>query len=188
MKTRSFSDAFRTLPVRRVLWLTAVTVPLAGGALVAGDIPDSEWRVLIVASNDPADRLVPQPLPGPDDAAAEPVTDGETVAYLAQDADDEVLITPAGSPVPVNGRTYEEVYRSVPYSYTEYLANPGYRHEATMEILFGQLRPTTIHKHYEPQPIVNVLPNPYQPYVYSHYDCLHYRAPAFRLLNPGYCW
>ena len=38
------------------------------------------------------------------------------------------------------------MYGSIPYSQAEYIANPSYRHEATMEILFGELRPTTIVK------------------------------------------
>ena len=46
-----------------------------------------------------------------------------------------------------SGRSYREVYNSIPYHYTDWLANPGYRHDATMEILLGQLRPTVIHSH-----------------------------------------
>ncbi len=44
--------------------------------------------------------------------------------------------------------TYEAIYRSIPFSRAEYLANPSYRHEATMEMMMGQLRPTVIHKTY----------------------------------------
>lgn len=38
---------------------------------------------------------------------------------------------------------YEQVYRSIPFRRSEYVANPSYRHEATMEFLFDQLRPLT---------------------------------------------
>ena len=62
----------------------------------------------------------------------------------------------------INGKGYEEVYRSIPFSRTEYLANPSYRHDATMEILFGQLRPTTIHRHDTPVRVDN-MPQPYGP-------------------------
>lgn len=41
---------------------------------------------------------------------------------------------------PINPAAYAEVYSSIPFSRAEYFANPAYRHEATMEILFGQLR------------------------------------------------
>ncbi len=151
---------------------------------------EPEWTVLIVAANDPDDRLVPPP-PPEGDAVVFPADapSAEQLAVLQGDeADAGVLIRPAVRPLTVNDRTYEDIYRSIPYSYTEYLANPGYRHEATMEILFGQMRPTTIHKHYEPELIYNDLPAPYQPYRFSHPEIRQYRAPAFRLLNPGCCW
>lgn len=41
---------------------------------------------------------------------------------------------------------YWRVYRSIPFLRSEYVANPSYRHDATMEILFGQLRPTVVQK------------------------------------------
>ena len=43
-------------------------------------------------------------------------------------------------------KRYTQVYNAIPFSRAEYEANPGYRHEATMEFLFGQLRPTVIHR------------------------------------------
>ena len=41
---------------------------------------------------------------------------------------------------------YREVYNSIPFSRSEYLANRDYRHEPTMELLMGQLRPKTVVK------------------------------------------
>lgn len=101
-----------------------------------------------------------------------------------------IEINPAESsnPVEVDGRTYEDVYRSIPFNHTEYVANPSYRHEATMEILFGQLRPMTIVKEQAAQPIINDVPSPYQPYRYSHSERWQYQAPDFRLLDPGCCF
>ena len=58
----------------------------------------------------------------------------------------------------INGLSYEEVYNSIPYRQAEYYANPSYRHDATMEILFGQLRPTTIVRNQSPERIVNEKP------------------------------
>lgn len=51
------------------------------------------------------------------------------------------------------GYDYRHVYESIPFIRSEYDANPSYRHETTMELLFGQLRPTVIHKH-QPAPLV----------------------------------
>ncbi len=56
---------------------------------------------------------------------------------------------------PVKAGDYEQIYNSIPYSRAEYLANPAYRHEATMEILFGTLRPTVIHKQDKPKRVYN---------------------------------
>lgn len=36
---------------------------------------------------------------------------------------------------------YREIYNAIPFSRAEYDANPSYRHQATMELLMGQLRP-----------------------------------------------
>ncbi|ODA32763.1 hypothetical protein [Planctopirus hydrillae] len=38
---------------------------------------------------------------------------------------------------------YTEVYNQIPFSRSEYDANPAYRHDATMELLLGQIRPVT---------------------------------------------
>lgn len=40
--------------------------------------------------------------------------------------------------------TYEQAYASIPFRRAEYEANPGYRHDAALELLFGTMRPTTI--------------------------------------------
>lgn len=65
--------------------------------------------------------------------------------------DPMTVATPAESPVqpavPSDGvQAYRKVYDAIPFSRAEYDANPGYRHDAAMEFLFGQLRPTVIHR------------------------------------------
>lgn len=42
--------------------------------------------------------------------------------------------------------TYQEAYDSIPFSRAEYTANPAYRHEAALELVFGVQRSTTIVK------------------------------------------
>ena len=46
--------------------------------------------------------------------------------------------------------SYTDAYESIPYSRTEYEANPSYRQEAAMELMFRTLRPTTIVKQNTP--------------------------------------
>ena len=53
--------------------------------------------------------------------------------------------------------TYGEAYNASPFSRTEYEANPSYRHDAALEIMFGTARPTTIIRQSAPQ--VNRYPD-----------------------------
>jgi hypothetical protein len=48
--------------------------------------------------------------------------------------------------VAARAQLYREIYHSIPFSRAEYDASPSYRHDATMEILFGQMRPTVINR------------------------------------------
>ena len=41
---------------------------------------------------------------------------------------------------------YQQIYNSIPFNRAEYRVNPSYRHDATMEILFGKQRETTIQR------------------------------------------
>jgi len=80
------------------------------------------------------------------------------------------------------GRRYAEAYRAIPFNRAEYDANPSYRHEAAMELVFGQMRPTTIVKQ-----VGAVAPStdsstftPYSPYLPSHDDLYPWRAYSLR--------
>ena len=62
----------------------------------------------------------------------------------------KIAVTPGDSPTPstVVPQTalYRDIYNSIPFSRAEYNANPSYRHDATMEFLFNQMRPTVIQR------------------------------------------
>lgn len=85
------------------------------------------------------------------------------------DQDDSPMIIPASpiAPPVTDARpsvlSYRSVYNSIPFSRAEYDANPSYRHDSTMEFLFGQLRPTVIHRgttevnHYYPNGYVHPI-------------------------------
>jgi hypothetical protein len=55
---------------------------------------------------------------------------------------------------------YQRIYRSIPFNRSEYRVNPGYRHDATMELLTGNARHQTIvrHEHKHAQPVRRVPP------------------------------
>jgi hypothetical protein len=84
---------------------------------------------------------------GDDAVEATPTGDGPVVEVIESQpyVQHGITITPArGRKVTINGLRYEDVYNSIPYHRSDAAVNPGYRHDATMEILFGELRPTTI--------------------------------------------
>lgn len=141
------------------------------------------------ATEQPVPPPMPEPIPADDIAPAiispAAVTSDVGGASVTQFENWTVTILPsAPTGATVNGRSYEEVYASIPYSRAEYLANPGYRHEATMEILFGQLRPKTVVSEYTPK----VIPTPrfsvYKPSLPS-------RSSLYRVWRPSlapYSW
>ena len=50
----------------------------------------------------------------------------------------------AASGIPVPQMSYAQAYAQVPFSRSEYEANPGYRHDAALELMFGVQRPVTV--------------------------------------------
>jgi hypothetical protein len=86
------------------------------------------------------------------------------------------------SDIELLGRRYAEAYRAIPFNRAEYDANPSYRHEAAMELVFGQMRPTTIVKQMGPPKEEEPAYNPYQPYLPSSGDLYPWRTWPLR--NP----
>jgi len=56
----------------------------------------------------------------------------------------------AASGILVPRMTYSQAYSQIPFYRSEYEANPGYRHDAAMELMFGAMRPTSIVRHTMP--------------------------------------
>ncbi|MCA9098719.1 MAG: hypothetical protein KDA36_10040 [Planctomycetaceae bacterium] len=148
----------------------AVLVSLvAGHSAIASDfapsrpIIDSSWEIFVetpatttaetIAQNDAGPQLVNvESTPATEEA---PAPESVTVpqADAAPLAGEAVEVGSSAAPQIIPAVSYIEAYNSVPFSRTEYEANPGYRHEAAMEIMFRQLRPTTIVKQYTPRAI-----------------------------------
>lgn len=91
---------------------------------------------------------------------AKAVAEGSSTAAPSKAATIKKTSKPAApkaslaAPVTVrrDSRTYQEIYRSIPFSRAEYDANPAYRHLATMEIMLGQLHPVIVAPPAPPQP------------------------------------
>ncbi|WP_139228550.1 hypothetical protein [Planctomicrobium piriforme] len=152
-------------------------------------LPPAPMNVLVPPppTFDTPDEVTAAPLvpPAPAPAPELPLSQLES-----QQVDENwtIAITPANKKAP-NPKSYESVYHSIPYRRAEYLANPSYRHDATMEFLFGQLRPTVINRTDNPQRVVNPRPALTQPYpiskgeLYSYWPLLQYGS-ALPLLSP----
>lgn len=78
----------------------------------------------------------------------------------------------AASGVPCAPSGYQAAYQMVPFNRAEYEANPSYRHDSAMELMFGTLRPTTIVKQN-------------QPYFSRYPDMFRYRHSVYPYLTPG---
>ena len=72
----------------------------------------------------------------------------------------------AASGIPVPRMTYAQAYAQIPFSRSEYEANPGYRHDAALELMFGVLRPMTMMR-------------TTTPYFSRYPDLFRYRYPVY---------
>jgi hypothetical protein len=79
-------------------------------------------------------------------------------------------LVPAASGTLAPRMSYAEAYAMVPFSRAEYEANPGYRHDAAMELMFGTMRPTVTAR-------MNL------PYFSRYPDMFRYRFPVYPYLN-----
>jgi len=121
----------------------------------------------------------PEPVPTPNNGDA-----GKSVGpRLGPANNSDPADTSVGSPLelvpsvlPLNLMNYEQAYAAVPFSRTEYEANPTYRHQAAMELLFRTLRPTTIVQNYTPRAIR--YPDSYQ-VPYGRSDTQHINIRNF---------
>lgn len=104
-------------------------------------VPASDdWKIEIV----PGPAIGPSPVPKAQ-LAGRQAAQAETKPAVVESASGVVTAgAEAAFPAGITPAAYAEVYNSIPFRRSEYLANPSYRHEATIEILLGQIRPKTV--------------------------------------------
>lgn len=100
---------------------------------------EPEWKIEIV----PGPAIGPSPIPKVDRAVRQAQAAQAEASVSAKPG-----VVPAGAesamPAGITSASYLEVYNSIPFRRSEYDANPNYRHEATIELLLGQVRPKTV--------------------------------------------
>lgn len=124
-------------------------------------------------------------LPKPVAPAPEPARDGFPLIVPGECCAKEGVAAvepPAGRVDPRwMAQMYTEIYKSIPFIRAEYDANPSYIHDSTMEILFGQMRPTVIQRG-----SMSVYHNyPDYGYAYGGYGFGGYAYPPLQLVVPG---
>jgi hypothetical protein len=138
----------------------------------------SDAPVIRPANYDPADELAYTRQRGELSAGA--VANGQVWNKPFEDSRAAVSgVTPApadaaapGAPVPAASgasaprMTYAEAYAQIPFSRSEYEANPSYRHDAALELMMGTMRPTYINRQTTP-------------YFSRYPDMFRYRFPVF---------
>lgn len=105
----------------------------------APKVPATDWKIEIV----PGTAIGPSPTPKIDRAVREAQA-AKSEALV--DSTSGVVTAGAESAMPagITSASYIEVYNSIPFRRSEYAANPNYRHEATIELLLGQIPPKTV--------------------------------------------
>lgn len=138
-----------------------VTIAPAG---VQSGLAGGQGPVIQPASaqaSDPSVQIIPAVFSQPQPAEASPAK-----APAAALKDGPVSTAPR-DPV-LMAQQYREIYNALPFLRSQYDANPTYRHDTTMELLFGQMRPMTIHRTTidvkQQQPSVRYVPSPYNKY------------------------
>lgn len=170
------SDLVLSQPIRDSSWqiLVGTSAPAANTAVAQNEAgPD---LVNLETAPVPEGTAAPSII-APSDTAPSTTAPSTTVTETAPapGRETESLIPMAGEAVKIDGAavsgappvmSYTEAYNSIPFSRSEYEANPGYRHEAAMELMFRQLRPTTVVKQFTPRAFR--YPDFYQ-YPYARY-------------------
>ena len=126
--------------------------------------------------------------PVPVDLPPVPVMTTGRPAAAATTAHGVTIVPSSQAQLEVFGRRYADAYRSIPFNRAEYNANPSYRHEAAMELLFGQMRPTTIVKQMPEVKDETPAYSPYKPFIPAYGDYSSYRSlplpyPLFQNYN-----
>jgi hypothetical protein len=160
--------------------LATLCLPGAAPVLAA----DNDGIVIRPANYDPADELAYTRLKGEVEAGKsangkfwnQPVSDlraAEAGASPSDNASREGEAPASAASGPSEPRmSYAAAYAQIPFSRSEYEANPGYRHDAALELMMGAMRPTTIMR-------------TTSPYFSRYPDLFRYKYPVYPYPNMG---
>jgi hypothetical protein len=167
-------------------WVALCVAALATPALAADKDQDT-WRIRIL----PATKLrlaqaaPPKmaPAPGPQEPGANPVPRTYEPASENRSAPSgqlRIIPGPPRSAALAGHATYADVYRSIPFSWAEYAANPSYRSQAALGLMLNQM----------PYPSTSASQVPQYGYVTPYQFDNTYGTPNFAnlLYWNSFCW
>ena len=154
----------KRLPARIIFTVTAIALICANARAqeeAVPDVPTSPATEATQADSGDSEKEWTKPIIAP--RPLRTVNGAEPAKSFPINGEDE---KPTVSP-----DDYRRVYNSIPFNRAEYNANPSYRHEATMSILFGK-RPSTVYR-FTPSAPATINPVAYpafpSPYGYMPY-------------------
>lgn len=114
--------------------LASPVVPTASDAEAANSLPavapQEETRTTVTAAKPVAELPLAPPAPMPLFTSPRVISDfGMTIIPRGSEPHADMM------------SRYETIYASIPFNRAEYVANPSYRHDATMQLLTGQPQP-----------------------------------------------
>lgn len=110
-----------------------------------GEKPDDVKASPKASSASPSETpFVLPPSPPAENASTAESDDGALPVITPRSPDTAPFPNP--QVMPVQTALYRDIYFSIPFNRAEYNAYPSYRHDATMELLFNQMRNTVIQR------------------------------------------
>ncbi|HXY35241.1 MAG TPA: hypothetical protein VEI07_13505 [Planctomycetaceae bacterium] len=132
--------------VRRISVLSVgVACCLAAGLVTSASAADKggdSWQIRILPATKftLAQAAQPKPVPAPQEPGSKPTSSTYEPAPGATSSGQlRIIPGPTHSAAPVRRPSYAEVYRSIPFSWAEYAANPSYRSQAALGLMLNQM-------------------------------------------------
>ncbi len=198
------------LTPRRIFLFALIPAVVLGARLARAEVAHvtsadgDAWKIVI----EPARQLIPvdteDATAEPSDIPAPPLALAQLSAPAPEGDDSGIAIepNPITNAAEEGARRYRTVHNSIPFSRSAFIVNPGYRHDATMELLLGQLRPASVNQVQQSgcqgcqagQGVAPVsamaYPNSFgylwnsYAYPWAQFQFWQYRAPAFQYFLP----
>ncbi|MCA9076119.1 MAG: hypothetical protein KDA93_13910 [Planctomycetaceae bacterium] len=133
---------------RIVAALDEPNAPLPEGETIVPESPTAEPTESLPAADLESLPMPPAPVP---QSVPVPESTPATIQPQYSETDDMGIAIVPNYRQPTRASEYRHLYDSIPFSRAEYLANPSYRHDSTMELMTGVPRQSALSRGYTPR-------------------------------------